>query len=149
MLLNEKILFFFTSHHQLTNLPAIYLTAASVGNDWTAAGLECYDSQNKLSQGTEWTNTAVSIQYQGSGGKDSKDSYRLKQQLMAWYISQEVLCIYKGFNSVEAYRSITSTATDQKLHRAVIWDSQKSLGNNSTKHPVTMDDLETPYSRAD
>lgn len=297
------------AHHQLTNLPTIYLKADAIGSSWAAASIECYDSKNKLTQGTEWTNEALEVQYQGSGKENSKNSYRIKfgtetkllasgaykqwvllandddpslmrnalakkigdqlglpftpgyqfvdlyvndvymgtyqvtdrvkaeegralvlngkkkkdwhvrfnslgeiqedglsadeyvegtdnmpyiipknpdpdemydadkatllstmkdyfekafavddeghylnlasyvdqQQLIAWYVAQEILCIYKGFDSVEAYRSVTSTAADQKLHMAILWDNEKSLGN-SGKHPVEMTDLETLYS---
>lgn len=297
------------AHCQLTNLPTIYLKADVIGSSWAAASIECYDSMNKLTQGTEWTNELLEVQYQGSGKEISKNSYRIKfgtetkllasgaykqwvllandddpslmrnalakkigdqlglpftpgyqfvdlyvndvymgtyqitdrvkaeegralvqngkkkkdwhvrfnseseieedgltadeyvagsrympnviaknpdpddlttaetatllstmksyfeqvfavdneghytqladnvdqQQLIAWYVAQEILCIYKGFDSVEAYRSVTSTAADQKLHMAILWDSEKSLGNSS-KHPVEMTDLETPYS---
>lgn len=297
------------AHRQLTNLPTIYLKADVIGSSWAAASIECYDSKNKLTQGTEWTNEALEVQYQGSGKENSKNSYRIKfgtetkllasgaykqwvllandddpslmrnalakkigdqlglpftpgyqfvdlyvndvymgtyqitdrvkaeegralvlngkkkkdwhvrfnseseieedgltadeyvagskympnviaknpdpddlttaetatllstmksyfeqvfavdddghytqladnvdqQQLIAWYVAQEILCIYKGFDSVEAYRSVTSTAADQKLHMAILWDNEKSLGN-SGKHPVEMTDLETLYS---
>ncbi len=49
-------------------------------------------------------------------------------QLVAWYIAQEILGVYKGFSSIEAYRSVTSL-TDQKLHFGPLWDSEKGFGN--------------------
>lgn len=68
-----------------------------------------------------------------------------KQQLIRWYIAQEVLCVYKGFSSIEAYRSVTSTS-DQKLHLGVIWDSEKSLGNTGLAPAINMEDKETKDS---
>lgn len=62
---------------QLTNLPTIYLDA-TVGNDWSTATVQVFDSENKLTQGTEWTNSALEVQYQGSHKEGSKDSYRFK-----------------------------------------------------------------------
>lgn len=290
---------------QLTNLPTIYLDA-EVGDDWTGASLEVFDSENKLGQGVTWTKTTadVSAQYQGSGDKN-KDSYRLKfetktqllssgsfkqwvllandddptmmrnalakemgdalglpftpgyqfvdlyvndvymgtyqvtdrikvesgralvaggkkdpdwhvrfndqgeyeednptyyiagtetmpyiipknpdpkddvttwnstlkndmttyfnnvfattdgkytafadnvdhQQLIQWYIALEMLCVYKGFSSIEAYRSVT--ATDQNLHIGVLWDSEKAFGNTGEAPAISMTDLNTADS---
>ncbi len=289
---------------QLTNLPTIYLDA-TVGNDWSAATIQVYDSENKLAQGAEWTSSALEVQYQGSGDKN-KDSYRLKfgaktqllssgsfkqwvllandddptmmrnalakemgdalglpftpgyqfvdlyvndqymgtyqvtdrikvekgralvsggnkdidwhvrfndageynedkpayfiagtasmpyiipknpdpkddltawnstlksdmtayfnnvfsmdaegeytafadnvdkQQLIQWYIAQEMLCVYKGFSSVEAYRS--ATAADKNLHIGVIWDSEKAFGNTGEAPAISMADLNTAGS---
>lgn len=62
---------------QLTNLPTIYLDA-TVGDDWSTASLEVFDADNKLTQGTTWTSSAVSVQYQGGHSEGTKDSYRLK-----------------------------------------------------------------------
>lgn len=289
---------------QLTNLPTIYLDA-TVGNDWSTATVQVFDSENKLTQGTEWTNSALEVQYQGSGDKN-KDSYRLKfgaktqllssgsfkqwvllandddptmmrnalakemgdalglpftpgyqfvdlyvndqykgtyqvtdrikvekgralvsggnkdldwhvrlndqgefdedkptyyiagttsmpyiipknpdpkddvttwnstlksdmtsyfnnvfskdaegkytaltdnvdkQQLIQWYIAQEILCVYKGFSSIEAYRS--TTATDKNLHIGVIWDSEKAFGNTGEAPGISMSDLNSAGS---
>lgn len=67
-----------------------------------------------------------------------------KQQLIRWYIAQEVLCVYKGFSSIETYRSVT--ATDQKLHMGVLWDSEKSLGNVGLAPAIDMSDKDTKGS---
>lgn len=287
---------------QLTNLPTIYLDA-TVGNEWSGATLEVFDSENKLGQGTTWTKATadVSVQYQGSGDKN-KDSYRLKfeaktqflssgkfkqwvllandddptmmrnalakemgdalglpftpgyqfvdlyvnnaymgtyqvtdrikvesgralvtggnkdedwhvrlndageynedkptyyiagtasmpyiipknpdpkdnvttwnstlksamttyfnnvfttdasgkytafaenvdkQQLIQWYIAQEMLGVYKGFSSVEAYRSVT--AADQNLHIGILWDSEKAFGNTGEAPAISMADID-------
>lgn len=285
---------------QLTNLPTIYLDA-TVGNEWSGATLEVFDSENKLGQGAAWTKATadVSVQYQGSGDKN-KDSYRLKfetktqllssgkfkqwvllandddptmmrnalakemgdalglpftpgyqfvdlyvnntymgtyqvtdrikvesgralvtggnkdldwhvrlndadeynedkptyyiagttsmpyiipknpdpkddpttwnstlksdmttyfnnvftadagkytafaenvdkQQLIQWYIAQEMLGVYKGFSSVEAYRSVA--AADQNLHIGILWDSEKAFGNTGEAPAISMADL--------
>lgn len=287
---------------QLTNLPTIYLDA-TVGNEWSGATLEVFDSENKLGQGTFWTSSAVETQYQGSGDKN-KDSYRLKfgsktqllssgkfkqwvllandddptmmrnalakemgdalglpftpgyqfvdlyvnntymgtyqvtdrikveagralvtggnkddwhvrlndegeynedqptyyiagtttapyiipknpdpkddettwnstlksamttyfnnvfattdgkytafaenvdhQQLIQWYIAQEMLGVYKGFSSIEAYRSVA--ATDKNLHIGILWDSEKAFGNTGEAPAISMADLETAGS---
>ncbi len=63
-----------------------------------------------------------------SGNYTNIADYVDKDQLVAWYIAQEILGIYKGFSSVEAYRSVTS-ATDQKLHFGPLWDNEKGFGN--------------------
>lgn len=68
-----------------------------------------------------------------------------KEQLIQWYIAQEVLGVYKGFSSIEAYRSVTSL-TDQKLHIGVIWDSEKSMGNPGEATAIDMSDLSTTSS---
>jgi len=62
---------------QLTDVPTIYLDA-TVGTDWSAASLEVFDKDNKLTQGTAWTSAAVWVQYQGGHSEGTKDSYRLK-----------------------------------------------------------------------
>lgn len=302
-------------HAQLTNLPTIYLSAETIGDEWTQAAVEVFDQEETLGQGTTWTkeglskkgNPIVSVQFQGSGSEGTKNSYRLKfndkiglmpsgefkqwvllandddpslmrnalakkmgdalglpftpgyqfvdlyfneeymgtyqvtdrikveagramvtggnkeldwhvrfndksefdedkpdysiagtenmpyiipknpdpkddvttwdaslknemstyfsgifaktdghytafadnvdhQQLVQWYIAQEVLGVYKGFSSIEAYRSIKETAADQKLHIGVLWDSEKSLGNPGEAEAIDMSDLETADS---
>lgn len=65
-----------------------------------------------------------------------------KQQLVAWYIAQEILGIYKGFSSIEAYRSVSATANDQLLHLGLLWDNEKSLGNPGEAPEIDMSDLE-------
>lgn len=293
------------THAQLTNLPTIYLNATTIGNEWAGATLEVFDKDNKLTQGTEWTNSAVEVQYQGSGDNTSKNSYRLKfgsktkllasgkfkqwvllandddptmtnnalakvlgdaigmpwtpgyefvdlyvndkymgtyqvtdrikaeegrslvtggnkdndwqvrfndnnelqedgtsdyitanginviyknpdpsdltaeqvntlrtdlstyfntvfakndgtypnfaenidkQQLINWYIAQEILGVYKGFSSIEAYRSITATAADNLLHFGPLWDSEKGFGNTGSAPAIDMSDLNTKDS---
>ena len=67
-----------------------------------------------------------------------------KQQLIQWYIAQEVLGVYKGFSSIEAYRSVT--ATDQKFHLGLLWDNEKSLGNPGEAPAINMTDLNTKGS---
>lgn len=61
-----------------------------------------------------------------------------QQQLIQWYIAQEVLSVYKGFSSIEAYRSVT--AEDQKLHIGVLWDSEKAFGNTGEAPAIDMSD---------
>lgn len=90
--------------------------------------------------------------FQSLFAKDDKGHYTAlangvdQQQLFQWYIAQEILCVYKGFSSIEAYRSVTETAADQKLHIGVLWDSEKGFGNTGEKHIIDMDDLNTPGS---
>lgn len=67
-----------------------------------------------------------------------------KQQLIQWYVAQEILCVYKGFSSIEAYRSVA--ATDKDLHIGVIWDSEKSMGNLGEAPALNMSDLSTKDS---
>lgn len=286
---------------QLTNLPTIYLDAASVDDAWRGVALEVFDKDNKLGQGATWTKTTtdVSMQYQGSGAKN-KDSYRLKfeskikllgttkykqwvllandddpsminnalakelgdivgmpwtpgyqfvdlyvnneymgtyqvtdrvkaedgrslvtggnkdadwqvrfndddelredgttdyistakgihviyknpdpkdltvdqitalrtnmeeyfgnvfknvddtypnfaenvdkEQIINWYVAQEILGVYKGFSSIEAYRSVTETATDKLLHFGPLWDSEKAFGNHGEAPAIDMSD---------
>ncbi len=72
-----------------------------------------------------------------------------KQQLINWYIAQEILGVYKGFSSIEAYRSITEGAADNLLHFGPLWDSEKGFGNTglAPKSITTeMGDLETEGS---
>lgn len=64
-----------------------------------------------------------------------------KQQLINWYICQEILCVYKGFSSIEAYRSITATATDNLVHFGPLWDSEKAFGNVGDNRTLSMKDL--------
>lgn len=64
-----------------------------------------------------------------------------KTQLVNWYISQEILGVYKGFSSIEAYRSVTSTAADQLLHFGPLWDSEKAFGNTGSAPAIDMSDL--------
>lgn len=90
--------------------------------------------------------------FQSLFAKDDKGHYTAfangvdQQQLFQWYIAQEILCVYKGFSSIEAYRSVTETAADQKLHIGVLWDSEKGFGNTGENHIIDMDDLNTPGS---
>lgn len=299
-------------HKQLTNVPTIYLNAETIGDEWTQAAVEVFDKDNKLYQGETWLkeglskkgNPIVSVQYQGSGKENSKNSYRLKfndktqlmasglykqwvlssndddpsminnalakelgdavgmpwtpgyqfvdlyvndeymgtyqltdrvkaeagrslvaggdkdfdwqvqfddkteikensnavyidkieaapkiviknpdpddltdeqiatlkeemttyfsaffgnnyanvadnveqAQLINWYICQEILGVYKGFSSVEAYRSITELATDSKVHFGPLWDSEKAFGNFGQANPIDMSDKETAGS---
>lgn len=73
---------------QLTDVPTIYIdtdnTTDGVTDSWGAASIEVYDKDNKLQGGTTWSltstglETAVDVQYQGSGKADSKNSYRMK-----------------------------------------------------------------------
>lgn len=69
-----------------------------------------------------------------------------QQQLIAWYISQEILSVYKGFSSVEAYRSITDGAADNLLHFGPLWDSEKAFGNTGLAPAIDMSDLNTEGS---
>ncbi len=66
-----------------------------------------------------------------------------KDQLINWYICQEILGVYKGFSSIEAYRSITSTAADNKVHFGPLWDSEKGFGNTGSAPSIDMSDLNT------
>lgn len=66
------------------------------------------------------------------------------QQLIEWYIAQEMLCVYKGFSSIEAYRSVN--ATDKNLHIGVLWDSEKAFGNTGEAPAISMADLNTASS---
>lgn len=68
-----------------------------------------------------------------------------REQLINWYICQEILCSYKGLSSIEVYRSITSTAADNKVHFGPLWDSEKAFGN-APKHPIDMSDKNTEGS---
>ncbi|MCQ2255706.1 MAG: CotH kinase family protein [Bacteroidaceae bacterium] len=69
-----------------------------------------------------------------------------QEQLVNWYIAQEILGVYKGFSSIEAYRSVT--ATDQKLHFGPLWDNEKAFGNTGSAPSITdaMSDLNTEGS---
>ena len=64
-----------------------------------------------------------------------------KQQLINWYICQEILCVYKGFSSIEAYRSITAAANDNLVHFGPLWDSEKAFGNVGDKRTLSMKDI--------
>lgn len=64
-----------------------------------------------------------------------------KQQLINWYICQEILCVYKGFSSIEAYRSITAAANDNLVHFGPLWDSEKAFGNVGDNRTLSMKDL--------
>ncbi|MCQ2255709.1 MAG: CotH kinase family protein [Bacteroidaceae bacterium] len=64
-----------------------------------------------------------------------------KQQLINWYICQEILCVYKGFSSIEAYRSITAAASDNLVHFGPLWDSEKAFGNVGDNRTLSMKDL--------
>ncbi|MCQ2243126.1 MAG: CotH kinase family protein [Bacteroidaceae bacterium] len=66
------------------------------------------------------------------------------QQLIEWYIAQEMLGVYKGFSSIEAYRSVA--ATDQNLHIGILWDSEKAFGNTGEAPALSMADLNTAGS---
>lgn len=66
-----------------------------------------------------------------------------QQQLIDWYICQEILSVYKGFSSVEAYRSVTSSADDDLLHFGPLWDSEKAFGNTGNASSIDMSDLNT------
>ena len=69
-----------------------------------------------------------------------------KQQLINWYIAQEILSVYKGFSSIEAYRSITEGAADNLLHFGPLWDSEKGFGNTGLAPAINMSDLNTTGS---
>lgn len=69
-----------------------------------------------------------------------------KQQLINWYIAQEILGVYKGFSSIEAYRSITEGAADNLLHFGPLWDSEKGFGNTGLAPAIDMSDLNTTGS---
>lgn len=64
-----------------------------------------------------------------------------KDQLINWYICQEILGVYKGFSSIEAYRSVTETAADNLLHFGPLWDSEKAFGNHGEADAIDMSDL--------
>lgn len=66
-----------------------------------------------------------------------------QEQVIAYYLAQELLCTYKGLSSVNVWRSVT--ATDQTVYFGPIWDSEKSFGN-TPKHPIDMTDLTTAGS---
>ena len=66
------------------------------------------------------------------------------QQLIEWYIAQEMLGVYKGFSSIEAYRSVA--ATDKNLHIGILWDSEKAFGNTGEAPAISMADLNTAGS---
>ena len=63
-----------------------------------------------------------------------------KQQLIQWYIAQEMLGVYKGFSSIEAYRSVA--AADQNLHIGILWDSEKAFGNTGEAPAISMEDID-------
>lgn len=69
-----------------------------------------------------------------------------KEQLINWYICQEILGVYKGFSSIEAYRSITPTAADNLLHFGPLWDSEKGFGNHGEADAIDMSDKEISAS---
>lgn len=69
-----------------------------------------------------------------------------KQQLINWYIAQEILGVYKGFSSIEAYRSVTEGAADNLLHFGPLWDSEKGFGNTGEAPAINMSDLNTTGS---
>lgn len=63
-----------------------------------------------------------------------------KDQLINWYICQEILGVYKGFSSIEAYRSVTEGAADNLLHFGPLWDSEKAFGNRGEADAIDMSD---------
>lgn len=68
----------------------------------------------------------------------------LKQdQFVAWYIASEIICNYKGFSDVFAYRS--TYGSGQQLRFGPIWDNEKGFDNNSG-HPLDMSDVNTSGS---
>lgn len=69
-----------------------------------------------------------------------------QQQLINWYICQEILSVYKGFSSVEAYRSVTEGAADNFVHFGPLWDSEKAFGNTGNATAIDMSDLDTDGS---
>lgn len=69
-----------------------------------------------------------------------------KDQLINWYICQEILGVYKGFSSIEAYRSVTETAADNLLHFGPLWDSEKAFGNRGEAAAIDMSDKTTEDS---
>lgn len=69
-----------------------------------------------------------------------------QQQLINWYICQEILSVYKGFSSVEAYRSVTDGAADNLVHFGPLWDSEKAFGNTGNASAIDMSDLNTDGS---
>ncbi len=98
---------------------------------------------------TTWNSTLkgdMTTYFNNVFSKDASGNYTAfadnvdKQQLIQWYIAQEMLGVYKGFSSIEAYRSVA--ATDQNLHIGVLWDSEKAFGNTGEAPAIDMSDLD-------
>lgn len=61
------------------SVPTIYIDAPTIGDEWAVATkMEVLDKDNLLKLGTDYTNAAFSIQYQGTGKAGKKNSYRIK-----------------------------------------------------------------------
>lgn len=61
------------------SVPTIYIDAPTIGDEWaTATKMQVLDKDNLLKLGTDFTNAAFSIQYQGTGKAGKKNSYRIK-----------------------------------------------------------------------
>ena len=101
---------------------------------------------------TTWNSTLKSAMttyfnnvFSTTGGKYTAFAENVdKQQLIQWYIAQEMLGVYKGFSSIETYRSVA--AADQNLHIGILWDSEKAFGNTGEAPAINMADLETAGS---
>ncbi len=102
---------------------------------------------------TTWNSTlksAMTTYFDNVFAKDASGKYTAfaenvdHQQLIEWYIAQEMLCVYKGFSSIEAYRSVN--ATDKNLHIGILWDSEKAFGNTGEAPAISMADLNTAGS---
>lgn len=61
------------------SVPTIYIDAPTIGDEWaTAIKMQVLDIDNLLKLGTDYTNNAFEIQYQGTGKAGKKNSYRIK-----------------------------------------------------------------------
>ena len=98
---------------------------------------------------TTWNSTlksAMTTYFSNVFAKDASGKYTAfaenvdHQQLIEWYIAQEMLGVYKGFSSIEAYRSVA--ATDKNLHIGILWDSEKAFGNTGEAPALSMADID-------
>lgn len=98
---------------------------------------------------TTWNNTlksAMTTYFNNVFATDASGKYTAfaekvdKQQLIQWYIAQEMLGVYKGFSSIEAYRSVA--AADQNFHIGILWDSEKAFGNTGEAPAISMADID-------
>lgn len=70
-------------------------------------------------------------------------NYVKQDEFVAWYLANEIICNYKGFSEIFAYRS--ASGDDQLLRFGPLWDNEKGFNNNS-KNPLDMSDINTEGS---